>query len=93
MSNNQPSVARENTPLESFTQRIETLSDRIGEQRRCLTDVIDRIVGCEAEKGISGSDRPEASPSEYNSMNYAIDTLCNNVDTLATEIARMQDTL
>lgn len=93
MSSNQAQVARENTPLENFTQRIETLSDRLNEQRINITNVVDRIAGCEAEKGLTGSDRPEAGPGEYNVMNYAIDTLCNRVDSLATEVARMQDHL
>lgn len=92
-SNIAPNV-RENTPLENFTQRIETLTDRIRESRGTLNTILDRIIGTEElGKSAAGQDRPESAPGEYNSMNYAIDTLCTNVDTLQHTISRMQDRL
>jgi hypothetical protein len=79
---------RENTPLENFTQRIETLSDRLREQRLRLESTSSRILG-DSEKPCNPSDRPDSEPGEYNVMNYAIDTLCNNVDALSDTIEKL----
>jgi hypothetical protein len=80
---------RESTPLESFTKRIETLSDRTREQRLRLESMGSRILG-DSERPINPStDRPDSEPGEYNTMNYAIDTLCNNVDALSETIEKL----
>ena len=86
-------TVRENTPLENFAQRIDTLADRVRESRCTLNNILDRIVGCEEAPSLAGQDRPEQGSGEYNTINYAIDTLCMNVDTLQETVARMQDRL
>ena len=86
---NAPVAQRENTPLENFIERIDTLSDRTREQKLRLQTLADRILGSEEALVGTGPDRPPAEPGEYNTINYAIDTLCMHIDGLSAEIEKI----
>ena len=80
------------TPLEGFTQRIETLSDRSSVLSNRLTLVIKRILGdVEREQGPDSSAPGNGGDGEYDNMNYAIAVLCDRIDDIESLIRIIEE--